>query len=97
MAKARDQNKLTFRYPSGESYLDVIGRLEPLIFWIERQKSPIIIFGHQAILRCISGYFFGIEIERIPYIDVPLHTIVKMTPETYSFKEEYMIVDIETG
>lgn len=62
ISKGRDVNKLTFRYPSGESYLDVIGRLEPLIYWIERQKSPIIIFGHQAILRCISGYFFGIEI-----------------------------------
>ena len=56
----REEEKLTFRYPSGESYMDVIGRLEPLIYWIERQKYPIIIFAHQAILRCISGYFFGI-------------------------------------
>jgi broad specificity phosphatase PhoE len=32
--KEREVEKLKFRYPSGESYLDVIGRLEPLIYWI---------------------------------------------------------------
>jgi broad specificity phosphatase PhoE len=67
--------------------MDVIGRLEPLIYWIERQKDPIILFGHQAILRCISAYFFGIELNKIPYLEVPLNTIIKLTPETYSFKE----------
>lgn len=29
---ARQQDKLTYRYPRGESYFDVITRLEPLIF-----------------------------------------------------------------
>lgn len=68
MAKERDSNKLNFRYPSGESYMDVIGRLEPLIYWIERQKEPIIIFGHQAILRCVFAYFLSIEHKKIPYL-----------------------------
>lgn len=30
--QARQQDKLTYRYPRGESYFDVITRLEPLIF-----------------------------------------------------------------
>lgn len=48
--------------------MDVIGRLEPLIYWIERQKEPIIIFGHQAILRCVFAYFLSIEHKKIPYL-----------------------------
>jgi broad specificity phosphatase PhoE len=77
--------------------MDLIGRLEPLIFWIERQENPIIILGHQAVLRCISAYFFGIDLNKIPYLEIPLNTIIKMIPETYSFKEEYITVDTKTG
>ena len=95
--KDRKKDKLRFRYPSGESYLDVIGRLEPLIYWIERQKHPIAIFGHQAVLRCIEAYLYNIELEKLPYIDMPLHTITRLTPETYTFTEEQISVDIETG
>lgn len=80
ISKARSKDKLRFRYPSGESYLDVIGRLEPLIYWIERQNHPIAIFGHQAVLRCINAYFFNVELEKVPYIDMPLHTIIRLTP-----------------
>lgn len=97
ISKCREEDKLGFRYPSGESYMDVIGRLEPLIYWIESQKYPIIIFAHQAILRCILAYFFGIDNSSIPYIEIPLHTIIKMIPETYSFREEYFEVDTVTG
>ena len=43
------------RYPSGESYLDVIQRLEPVVIEVERQKDSVCIVGHQAILRVIVG------------------------------------------
>lgn len=43
------------RYPSGESYMDVIQRLEPVIIEVERQKDSVCIVGHQAILRVIVG------------------------------------------
>jgi 6-phosphofructo-2-kinase/fructose-2,6-biphosphatase 2 len=86
ISAARNKDKLRFRYPNGESYLDVIGRLDPLVCWIERQHHPIAIFGHQAILRCLSAYFYSVELELIPYIDIPLHTIIRMTPETYTFR-----------
>lgn len=32
----RKEQKLIFRYPRGESYLDLINRIEPIIFEIER-------------------------------------------------------------
>ena len=33
---ARDMNKLTYRYPGGESYEDLVARLEPVIMELER-------------------------------------------------------------
>jgi broad specificity phosphatase PhoE len=37
---ARQQDKLTYRYPRGESYFDVITRLEPLIFEVSLPPTP---------------------------------------------------------
>lgn len=45
---ARELDKLRYRYPRGESYLDIIARLEPVIFEMERQKAPLLIVAHQA-------------------------------------------------
>lgn len=36
---ARNDDKLGYRYPKGESYLDVIERLEGVIFELERAKG----------------------------------------------------------
>ncbi|CAN0486104.1 unnamed protein product, partial [Ectocarpus sp. 8 AP-2014] len=46
--RAREQDKLRYRYPRGESYLDIIARLEPVIFEMERQKAPLLIIAHQV-------------------------------------------------
>jgi broad specificity phosphatase PhoE len=42
----RNANKLSYRYPRGESYLDLISRLEPIIFEMERSHEPIVIIAH---------------------------------------------------
>lgn len=42
-ANERKLDKLRYRYPNGESYMDVIQRLEPIIFAIEKSKEPIIV------------------------------------------------------
>ena len=68
-----------------------------MILWVERQNHPIAIFGHQAILRCIEAYFYNIELEKIPYVDMPLHTIMRLTPEAYTFAEEQIEVNVENG
>lgn len=48
----RDQDKFNYRYSGGESYRDVVTRLEPVILQLEREKN-ILVIGHQAILRCL--------------------------------------------
>jgi hypothetical protein len=39
----RAADKLSYRYPRGESYLDVIQRLDPFIHELERQTDPVVI------------------------------------------------------
>ena len=39
--------------------------------------------SHQAVLRCILSYFYDRPYDELPYIDIPLHTLVKLTPRAY--------------
>ena len=55
--EARKKDKLRYRYPRGESYLDLVARLEPIILEIERQATPVLVIAHQALLRCLYAYF----------------------------------------
>lgn len=84
---ARDDDKLNYRYRAGESYRDMVIRLEPIIMELERQ-TDILIIGHQAVLRAIFAYFKDCPLEELPYIHVPLHTVVKFTPKAYKTIEE---------
>ena len=86
---ARQADKLRYRYPRGESYLDLIARLEPVILEVERQTSPVLIVAHQAILRCLLGYFLAKPVEEVPYIEMPLHTVISLTPSGGGVREEH--------
>jgi broad specificity phosphatase PhoE len=93
----RNKNKLFYRYPRGESYMDVIYRIEPMIFELERRKGPVIIVGHQGMIRCLYGYFACVPIEYIPTLEIPIHTVIKFVPQAYGFLEERYIIDPLTG
>ncbi|KAJ6630963.1 6-phosphofructo-2-kinase-domain-containing protein [Mycena sp. CBHHK59/15] len=83
----RDEDKFNYRYRGGESYRDVVVRLEPVIMELERQEN-ILIIGHQAILRCLYAYFHHLSQDDLPYIKIPLHTVIKLTPKAYGCDEE---------
>lgn len=40
-------------------------RLEPVIFELERQQSPVVIIAHQAVLRCLYAYFLDLPAEEV--------------------------------
>ena len=63
------------RYPGGESYLDVCARLTPLLPELDRAHNNVII-AHQATLRCLFGFLLKKPAREIPYIKVPLHTVI---------------------
>lgn len=91
---SRDEDKFNYRYRGGESYRDVVVRLEPVIMELERQ-SNILIIGHQAILRALYAYFMGYDQNELPYIKIPLHTVIKLTPKAYGCDEERYALPIE--
>lgn len=85
--KARDDDKYNYRYRGGESYRDVVIRLEPIIMELERSEN-ILIVTHQAVLRCIYAYYMNVPQEKSPWMEVPLHTLIKLTPRAYSTEEK---------
>ena len=78
----RNRNKLAYRYPGvgGESYLDVIERVKPLIIELERQRSSVVVVCHLAALRCIHAYFMGTPLKEIPLVHFKKHTIYMLSP-----------------
>jgi len=84
---ARKADKFRYRYPRGESYEDVISRLEPVIVEIERQRAPVLVIAHQAILRALYAYFTELPPESCPHLSIPLHTVIRLDPGAYGCAE----------
>lgn len=92
--EARKLDKLRYRYPRGESYLDVIQRLEPVIIELERQRSPVVVIAHQAVLRALYAYFADRPLKEVPHIEVPLHTIIEIQMGVTGVQEKrYKLMD----
>ncbi len=92
LASARSSDKLRFRYPQGESYLDVVRRIELLILELERRTAPTVIVSHQAVLRCLYAYLVGEPVEHCPHLAMPLHTLVELTPSAYGSDERRILL-----
>lgn len=90
---ARQRDKLRYRYPRGESYQDVIERLEPVIFEIERQRKPMVLIAHQAVLRCLYAYLTGQPREKGPHLQMPLHTVIRLQQGAYGVDEVRVTLD----
>jgi 6-phosphofructo-2-kinase / fructose-2,6-biphosphatase 2 len=93
--EARAEDKLRYRYPQGESYMDVIARLENVIFELERSLTPVVVVAHQAVLRCLYAYFHDMDAEDVPHVSIPIHTLIKLTPAAYGSKEDRTTFDVD--
>uniref|UniRef100_A0A674MC83 6-phosphofructo-2-kinase/fructose-2,6-biphosphatase 3 n=1 Tax=Takifugu rubripes TaxID=31033 RepID=A0A674MC83_TAKRU len=90
----RDEDKYYYRYPAGESYQDLVQRVEPVIMELERQENVLVIC-HQAVMRCLLAYFLDKSAEEMPYLKCPLHTVLKLTPVAYGCKVESIYLNVE--
>jgi len=92
----RQEDKLTYRYPRGESYMDVTLRLENVVLDIERTREPILIVGHQGIHRLLYAYFMGLPRDQAPYVSIPLNTVIELTPNACGCDEKrYLLLSKE--
>ncbi|XP_068965106.1 6-phosphofructo-2-kinase/fructose-2,6-bisphosphatase 1 isoform X2 [Petaurus breviceps papuanus] len=86
----RDQDKYRYRYPKGESYEDLVQRLEPVIMELERQENVLVIC-HQAVMRCLLAYFLdksaGCKVESI-YLNVEAVNTHREKPENVDVTRE---------
>jgi broad specificity phosphatase PhoE/predicted kinase len=89
---ARRANKLKYRYPRGESYEDVVRRLEPVILELERERRPVLVIAHQAVLRALYAYLMDRPPKEVPYLPMPLHTLIRLTPITYGTEERQTVL-----
>jgi broad specificity phosphatase PhoE len=71
----RKLNKVAFRYPSGESYLDLMIRLKPVLLELEATRKCIVVVAHQAVLRTLLSYFGGPPVEEAVTAECPHRTV----------------------
>jgi broad specificity phosphatase PhoE len=84
---ARQADKFRYRYPRGESYEDVIQRLDPVVIELERKRRPVLVVAHQAVLRALYAYFMHVPPEQCTALPMPLHTIIELSPNAYGCDE----------
>lgn len=90
----RDQDKFKYRYPHGESYLDLLQRVDSVVQAL-LGNTDVLVVSHQAVLRCIMAYFKGTKPDDVPYINVPLHTLLIVRSYGYDFKVETVPLKVE--
>ncbi|GAN02663.1 6-phosphofructo-2-kinase [Mucor ambiguus] len=72
-------------YPGmgGESYIDVIHRLQPMIVELERMTQSCLIITHRVVMRILLGYLLDWTREEMPHMMVPIHTVYELRPKPY--------------
>lgn len=86
--EAWQKDPFHYRLPGGESYRDVVRRLEPFIIDLERETKPVLVVSHLSTLQVLYGYFVDCPVEKSPQLSLPMHTVIQLTPHQYGWKEE---------
>jgi broad specificity phosphatase PhoE len=65
-----------------------------LIHELESYSEPVLIVGHQGVLRLIYAYFTGKPREACPRLSFPLNCVIKLTPRTHDCDEERIFLGL---
>lgn len=82
----RESNKLRYRYPGGESYLDVKERCHRVLMKLIGSRNSILVVAHKAVLRVIMSFFLNLPAEDIPTLPVEINTVYELEPTAYCTK-----------
>ncbi|KAJ2001676.1 6-phosphofructo-2-kinase [Coemansia thaxteri] len=83
--EARQLDKFYYRYPGigGESYADVVLRLQQVIVELERIRHSVLLVTHRAMARTLLSYFMDISTTHMPDMDLPLGFIYGCEPRPF--------------
>mmetsp|Transcript_42456 Transcript_42456/g.76285 ORF Transcript_42456/g.76285 Transcript_42456/m.76285 type:complete len:518 (+) Transcript_42456:48-1601(+) len=79
MAQWRE-NPLRCHFPGGESYMDVIMRLESVLVDVEMCTRPVLIVSHVTTLQLLKAYFMGMPVEEAWQMQVKKNTVFEVIP-----------------
>ncbi|KPA79825.1 fructose-6-phosphate2-kinase/fructose-26-bisph os phatase-likeprotein [Leptomonas pyrrhocoris] len=71
----RHMDKVGFRYPDGESYVDLVRRLTPLLIDLNNCTKCVVVVAHQAVLRTVLSFFGGRPVEEAVHVPCPQRTV----------------------
>ena len=83
----REKDKLRYRYPGsgGESYLDVIERLQPIVVELEQTHDSFLIVTHRVVARALLAYVQDIPSYQMVNMEVPLHVLYCLEPLPFGY------------
>jgi len=67
-------------FPGGESYSDLINRLESVIIDMEQHLGVVVAVSHVSVLQVLVAYFRSTTVEECTSIEIPMHTVLKFVP-----------------
>ena len=68
------------RFPGGESYSDLINRLESVIIDMEQHLGPTVVVSHVSVLQVLISYFRSTPVMECTGIEIPMGTVLKFVP-----------------
>jgi broad specificity phosphatase PhoE len=68
------------RFPGGESYQDLVTRLEPVLIEIEQQTAPVLVVSHVSCIQVLLAYYLGCPVAEAMQIKVPMHKVIEVVP-----------------
>ena len=83
------------RFPGGESYADLIARLEPTLIELEQQTSPVLVVSHVSTLQVLSAYFTANNLEEALATSIPHHTVIEFKPSATTMMWERELIHLD--
>ncbi|KAJ0403277.1 hypothetical protein P43SY_007581 [Pythium insidiosum] len=82
------RDPMNYRVHGGESIGDLVRRLSSFVVELERQRKPVLVVSHLLNLQLLYGYVFGHLVTDGLDTNIPMYTVIKLTPTQYGFIEE---------
>eukprot|EP00300_Choanocystis_sp_HF-7_P012235 c17802_g1_i1.p1 GENE.c17802_g1_i1~~c17802_g1_i1.p1 ORF type:complete len:460 (+),score=77.66 c17802_g1_i1:505-1884(+) len=71
---------LDTRFPGGESYSDIMRKLEGVVLELEQTTIPAVVVSHVSVLQVLLAYFNQVSVRDACDLSVPMHTVIQLLP-----------------